>query len=166
MYFFTSRNMVSTTVLHFSTISETLPCTESCSISHPDLVIPRHCARKISYFNLLLSNYSKYFFQEGQGEKEGTENFAQNILQRKKHFPADRDNLCSCIPSCSPTCQRMGIDREMAAKIVCRTKKEERKKQLEASKKGKAREEQKEHCNGQHQDSQRPCVLGQRNFWS
>lgn len=128
--------------------NSSLPCSGSCSISHPDLVNPRHCARRISSFNLLLSNYSKYLFQESQGENEGTENFAQNILQRKKHFTADRNNLCSCIPSHSPTCQKMGRKREMGAKIVCRRKEEERTRQLKVSKTG---DEQKERYNGQYQ---------------
>lgn len=34
-------------------------------------------------FPLLFSNYSKYLFHVGQGENEGTDNFAWDILQRK-----------------------------------------------------------------------------------
>lgn len=119
MYFCTGRNMVSTTVLQYNFRNSSLPCSESGSISHPDLVNPRPCAWKISSFNLLLSNYSKYFFfQESQGENEGTDDFAQNILQRKKHCTADRDNLCSCIPSCSTTCQKMGRNRNGSKKSL------------------------------------------------
>lgn len=155
MWFCTGRNMVSTTVLQYNFRNSSLHW--SCSISHPDLVNPRHCARKISSFNLLLSNYSKYFFfQESQGENEGTDNFAQNILQRKKHCRADRENWCSCISSCPPTCQKMGRNREMGVKRVCRRKEEEGTRQLKVSKRRETLEEQKEHYNGQHQGGQRP----------
>uniref|UniRef100_A0A8C3E0L5 deoxyribonuclease II n=1 Tax=Corvus moneduloides TaxID=1196302 RepID=A0A8C3E0L5_CORMO len=77
-------------------------------------------------------DYHVYNINDSQGENEGADNFAWSIVQRKKHCTANRDNLCSCIPSCSPTCQKMGRNREMGAKRVCRRKEEEGTRQLKA----------------------------------